>query len=73
MDYTAMVTCRMTDEDHSLLLERAEALGMGRSEYLRTLIRIPTAPAGASTSSTTRRSRGWRWSSSAGDATTTRP
>ena len=46
MDYTAMVTCRMTDEDHSLLLERAEALGMGRSEYLRTLIRIPTAPAG---------------------------
>lgn len=46
MDYTAMVSCRMTDEDHSLLLERAEALGMGRSEYLRTLIRIPTAPAG---------------------------
>lgn len=46
MDYPAMVSCRMTDEDRSLLLERAEALGMERSEYLRTLIRIPTAPSG---------------------------
>lgn len=46
MDYPAMVSCRMTDEDLGLLLGRAEALGMGRSEYLRTLIRIPTAPTG---------------------------
>lgn len=43
-----MVTCRMTDEDYERLQASADSLGMHRSEYLRTLVRIPTSPSNGS-------------------------
>lgn len=42
-----MASFRMTRDDLELLARSADALGMGRSEYLRTLIRIPVEAAGA--------------------------
>lgn len=47
MEYPAMASFRMTHDDLELLARSADALDMGRSEYLRTLIRIPVEAAGA--------------------------
>ena len=46
MDYPEMVSCRMTAADFNRLTTSAERVGMARSEYLRTLIRIPTDTSG---------------------------
>ena len=45
--YPQMVSCRMTEADFGMLTSNAESAGMDRSKYLRTLIRIPAASAGA--------------------------
>ena len=46
MDYPEMVSCRMTTDDFQRLTRSAEDVGMARSEYLRTLIRIPASASG---------------------------
>lgn len=43
MDYPEMVSCRMTSGDLDRLAASAQRAGMARSEYLRTLIRIPAS------------------------------
>ena len=43
MDYPEMVSCRMTSGDLDRLTASAQRAGMARSEYLRTLIRIPAS------------------------------
>ncbi len=44
-EYTSTVSCRMTDEDRRLLIQKAEALQLGNSEAMRALIRLPIADA----------------------------
>jgi hypothetical protein len=46
MEYPAMVSFRMTVDDYARLTASADAVGMERSEYLRTLVRMPAGPAG---------------------------
>ena len=46
MDYPEMVSCRMTSGDLDRLTASAQRAGMARSEYLRTLIRIPASASG---------------------------
>ena len=46
MDYPKMVSCRMTSDDLDRLTASAQLAGMARSEYLRTLIRIPASASG---------------------------
>lgn len=46
MDYPEMVSCRMTSDDLDRLTASAQHAGMARSEYLRTLIRIPASASG---------------------------
>lgn len=46
MDYPEMVSCRMTSGDLDRLTASAQLAGMARSEYLRTLIRIPASASG---------------------------
>ncbi len=48
MDYPEMVSCRMTSGDLDRLTASAQRAGMARSEYLRTLIRIPASASGKS-------------------------
>ena len=42
-EYTSTVSCRMTDEDRQLLIQKAKALELGNSEAMRALIRLPIA------------------------------
>ena len=46
MDYPEMVSCRMTSDDLDRLTASAQHAGMARSEYLRTIIRIPASASG---------------------------
>ena len=46
MDYPEMVSCRMTSGDLDRLTASAQHAGMARSEYLRTIIRIPASASG---------------------------
>lgn len=46
MDYPEMVSCRMTSDDLDRLTASAKRAGMARSEYLRTIIRIPASASG---------------------------
>lgn len=46
MDYPEMVSCRMTSGDLDRLTASAQRAGMARSEYLRTLIRVPASASG---------------------------
>ena len=46
MDYPEMVSFRITAADLDRLAASAQRAGMARSEYLRTLIRIPAGASG---------------------------
>lgn len=49
MDYPEMVSFRMTAADLDRLAASAQRAGMARSEYLRTLVRIPAGAPGEGT------------------------